>query len=102
MVWLENSHRVLKWGSECICIPYLFVDGKMHRYYPDYYVEFVDGTKMLVEIKPTNQTTAPTNENSWAQKEWARNSCKWRAAKEYCESKGMVFKILTERTIDKL
>jgi len=102
MVWLESNHHVARWGSECVCIPYLFMDGKTHRYYPDYYVEFTDGTKMLVEIKPANQTTAPTNENAWAQREWARNSCKWAAAKEFCAAKGFKFKILTERTINLL
>lgn len=102
MVWLEGCKRVTKWGSECICIPYLFVDGKMHKYYPDYYVEFEDGTKMLVEIKPLNQTHPPVNENSWAAKEWARNSCKWKAAQEFCAAKGLQFKILTENTINRL
>lgn len=102
MVWLESSSKVVRWGSECVCIPYLFVDGKMHRYYPDYYIEFVDGSKMLVEIKPSNQTHAPVNENAWAAKEWTRNFCKWKAAQEFCEAKGLQFKILTEKTIDKL
>lgn len=102
MYWCESSPSVSKWGSECVCIPYLFVDGKMHKYYPDYYVELTDGTKMLVEIKPANQTVQPTNENSWAAREWARNSCKWKAAMEFCEAKGLSFKILTERTIERL
>jgi hypothetical protein len=102
MIWLESSRKVERWGSECIRIPYLFVDGKIHSYFPDYYVEFVDGTKMLVEIKPANQTRPPVNENCWAAKEWTRNSCKWRAAQEFCASKGIQFKILTENTISKL
>ena len=102
MVWLEGCKRVTKWGSECICIPYLFVDGKMHKYYPDYYVEFEDGTKMLIEIKPLNQTHPPVNENSWAAKDWVRNSCKRKAAQEFCAAKGLQFKILTENTINRL
>lgn len=103
IVWLESSTNVIRWGSECCCIPYLFVDGKTHKYYPDYYVEFKDGAKMLVEIKPYNQTHKPTNEdNAWANREWARNSCKWKAAMEFCESKGLQFKILTEKTIERL
>lgn len=89
MTWLEQSPKVKCWGSECLYIPYLFVDGKTHKYYPDYYVEFEDGTKMLVEIKPANQTKPPTNQNVWAHKEWAKNSCKWKAAKEFCEARGL-------------
>lgn len=34
-----------------------------HTYYPDYFVEMVDGTKIVVEIKPYNQTQKPVNEN---------------------------------------
>lgn len=102
VVWLEQCSKVVRWGSECVCIPYLFVDGKMHKYYPDYYVEYADGTKMLVEIKPSNQTRPPVNENSWAAKEWAKNTCKWNAAMEYCRAKGFKFQILTENTINKL
>lgn len=102
MLWLESNKNVLRWGSECVKIPYLFVDGKMHSYFPDYYVEFADGTKMLVEIKPANQTRPPENDNCWAAREWARNSCKWKAALEFCKAKDIKFKILTENTISKL
>jgi hypothetical protein len=102
ITWLENNNKVKEWGSECICIPYLFADGKMHRYYPDYYVEMVDGTKMVVEIKPYNQTKKPINENCWAAKEYAKNMCKWKAAKEFCDAKGYRFQILTERTINQI
>ena len=35
-------------------------------------------------------------------KEWSRNSCKWKAAMEYCNQRGLVFKILTEHTINRL
>lgn len=102
IVWLENDKRVKHWGSECFCIPYMFVDGTTHRYYPDYFVEMTDGTKMVVEIKPYNQTQKPVNENCWAFKEYTRNKCKWKAAMEFCKSKGYVFKILTEKTIKQL
>lgn len=102
MIWLENCSKVARWGSECVKIPYLFVDGKMHEYYPDYYVEFADGAKILVEIKPLNQTHPPVNENSWAAKEWTKNSCKWKATQEFCAAKGFQFKILTENTINRL
>ena len=80
----------------------MFADGKMHRYYPDYYVEMVDGTKKVVEIKPYNQTKKPINENCWAAKEYAKNMCKWKAAKEFCDAKGYRFQILTERTINQI
>lgn len=98
--WLESNPAVKYWGSECIKIPYLFVkDQKMHSYYPDYFVEMQDGTCLVVEIKPSNQTNKPLNENSWAYNEYIKNMCKWKATKEFCNAKGYQFKIITEKTI---
>lgn len=102
IMWLENSDKVARWGSECFCIPYMFVDGTTHKYWPDYFVEFVDGTKMVVEIKPYNQTKKPINENCWAAKEYTKNMCKWKATMEFCKKKGYQFKVLTEKTINQL
>lgn len=102
IIWLESNSKIKQWASECICIPYIFVDGTTHRYYPDYFVEFIDGTKMVVEIKPYNQTKKPINENCWAAKEYTKNKCKWAAAIEFCKKKGYAFKILTEKTINQL
>lgn len=101
--WLEGCKDVKYWGSECIKIPYYNgIDQKVHSYYPDYLVEFNNGEKMLVEIKPYNQTIQPINENCWAYKEYIKNRYKWKSAKEFCDSKGYKFKILTEKTINQL
>lgn len=102
ITWLESNKSVKYWGSECLKIPYLYIDGKMHNYYPDYFIEMVDGSCIVVEIKPHNQTIKPINENCWAYKEYAKNMCKWRATKEFCDAKGYQFKILTEKSISKL
>ena len=102
IVWLENNEQVKNWGSECIRIPYLYIDGKMHSYYPDYFVEMVDGTKMVVEIKPSSQTKRPVNENTWVGKEYRKNMCKWKATMEFCQAKGYKFKIITEKTINNI
>ena len=101
--WLEQSNKIKFWGSECIKIPYIStIDKKTHNYYPDYFVETTDGECYVIEVKPYNQTKKPVNENGWAAKEYVRNSCKWRAALEYCDYKGFKFKIITERTINLL
>lgn len=102
ITWLENNNKVKHWGSECICIPYLYKDGSTHKYYPDYFVEMVNGDKIVVEIKPYNQTQKPINENCWAAKEYMKNMCKWKAAIEFCKNKGYIFKVLTEKTINQL
>jgi hypothetical protein len=101
--WCENCKKVKYWGSECICIKYHNpVDQKQHRYYPDFVVQLEDGTVMIVEIKPKNQTQIPDCENSWATKTYAVNSAKWSEIKKRCDEKGYKFCILTEKTIAKL
>ena len=100
--WLENNKNVKGWGSECIKIPYMYIDGQWHSYYPDYFVEFVDGRKMVVEIKPSSQTVPPKSENNWYTQEYRKNMCKWKATKEFCENKGYIFRIFTEKTMQNL
>jgi hypothetical protein len=101
--WCESCKKVKYWGSECICIKYHNpVDQKQHRYYPDFVVQLEDGTVMIVEIKPKNQTQIPDCENSWAAKTYAVNSAKWSEIKKRCDEKGYKFCILTEKTIAKL
>ena len=40
MLWCDQTPSVQEWGSEEIIIPYTSpVDGKRHRYYPDFYVK---------------------------------------------------------------
>ena len=101
--WCESCKNVKQWGSECTCIRYFNpVDQKTHRYYPDFVVEMVDGTTLIVEIKPSNQTVPPTADNSWASRAYAINSAKWATLKTICEERGYKFCILTEKTINKL
>ena len=101
--WCESCKKVKYWGSECICIKYHNpIDQKQHRYYPDFVVQLEDGTVMIVEIKPKNQTQIPDCENSWATKTYAVNSAKWSEIKKRCEETGYKFCILTEKTIAKL
>lgn len=102
ILWLEQNKHVKYWGSECFKIPYMMPDGKSHSYYPDYFVEMENGEKWVVEIKPYNQTQKPINENCWAAKEYIKNICKWKEAKQFCVNKGYKFYIFTERTIEKL
>ena len=41
MLWCDQQNSsVQEWGSEEIVIPYVSpVDGKRHKYYPDFYVK---------------------------------------------------------------
>ena len=59
MHWCDRTTSVTEWGSEEIIIPYVSpIDGKRHRYYPDFYVK-VKGKKYIVEVKPLKQTKQP-------------------------------------------
>ena len=58
--WCDLNENILAWGSEEFCIPYISpIDGKRHRYFPDFYVKTKNGDKFLVEIKPKRQTKPP-------------------------------------------
>lgn len=103
IVWCESCKKVKHWGSECTCIHYYNpVDQKSHRYFPDFVVEMEDGTTLIVEIKPHNQTIPPDADNSWAMRTYATNAAKWSTIKSLCEEKGYKFCILTENTINRL
>lgn len=103
ILWCERCEKVKHWGSECIGIPYILpLDGNVHTYYPDFIVEMVDGTIIVVEIKPSNQVEQPLTENSYSMTAWIKNRAKWNAIVEICNTKNYKFCILTEKTINKL
>ena len=57
MIYCDTNNSVLEWGSEEIIIPYLSpMDGKVHRYFPDFYIKIRQRNgsikKMIIEIKP--------------------------------------------------
>lgn len=109
MRYFDNSPNVLSWGSESVVIPYQSpLDGKVHRYFIDMVAEIKmkDGTtkKVLVEVKPEKQTYPPTITNKKSQKtmiyekyQYAVNTAKWQAAKQYANKKGYLFFILSEK-----
>jgi len=107
MVYCDRSDNILEWGSEEIIIPYRSpLDGKMHRYFPDFYVKVkqADGSvkKMVIEVKPKAQCGPPTIPKRKTKRfitevrTWGVNKAKWEAAIEWCADRNMEFKILTE------
>lgn len=108
--FLDNNPNVIKWASEEIAIPYLKpTDKKIHRYFPDYYVEYKDRfdniCKEIIEVKPATQTKAPRKGNRknilYEQLTYAINIAKWQAANEFCKKHGIKFKIVTENQLFK-
>ena len=108
MVYCDNSDNILEWGSEEIIIPYLSPwDGKLHRYFPDFYIKVRqhDGSvkKFIIEVKPKKQCSPPEKSpkrktKKWFSevKTWGINSAKWKYATNSCENNYKEFKILTE------
>ena len=103
MVKCDLDPDIIEWGSEEVIIPYISpVDGKQHRYFPDFYVKTTNGDKFLIEIKPKKYTKPPkkpaktTKRFIYETQEWARNQAKWEAATLVCKRNGWKFMILTE------
>ena len=109
MSFLDNNTNVLEWSSEEHIIPYRSpLDGKVHRYFPDFYVKVkqVDGSikESIIEIKPHHQTLEPKqnkNKNKYLTevKTYVINSTKWTAAEAYCNSRGWKFSVVTEKEL---
>ncbi len=59
LMWLDANDSVKTFAYESIKIPYVsnLKTGKIRHYIPDIFVEFVDGSKMLIEVKPSKRLT---------------------------------------------
>ncbi len=108
----DSNPNVIMWSSEEISVPYVSpVDGKRHKYYPDFLIELKNNEgkiqTLLIEVKPDKQTTEPKKPKSGRVtqryitevKRYAVNAAKWDAAKSVCENYGWQFRILTEKDI---
>lgn len=106
--FFDNNPNVLNWGSECVAIPYIKpTDGKIHKYYPDYFVHYRtrhgELKKCVIEVKPIEQTRQSRSRNPrtklYEDVTYAINLAKWDACTRWCESHGYEFKIITQKTI---
>ena len=95
----EHNPKIKKWASEPIKIPYYSrLKDKEQNYYPDYIIENSNGEKIIVEIKPYNQTIKPSSlDNLWLKETWITNVDKWNAAKDFAEKHNAKFIIITEK-----
>ena len=109
MVYFDRNENVLEWSSEEFAIPYISPwDNKLHRYYPDFMVKIKRGQMTeirIIEIKPSKYLVPPkqgkrkTKGYLYEVREWGRNTAKWESAKKYCEDRGWIFDIWTEKTL---
>lgn len=107
MTWLDKNPNVVSWASEELIVPYVSpVDGRYHRYFPDFLVKVKDKTgktkTMMLEVKPKKQTQAPPQQKRITKRyitevtTWGVNQAKWKAATEFCLDRGWEFKVITE------
>ena len=106
MVRLDEDRNITRWASEEFQIPYFDpTTNRTRRYFPDFYVENNRGDKFVFEIKPDAQTRAPANKSRQTKRYLTEvstfliNKAKWAAAEKFCEERGWVFKIVTERDL---
>ena len=110
MVYCDTNDKILEWGSEEIIIPYISPwDGKVHRYFPDFYIKVRQSSgnlkKFIIEVKPKKQTRPPKPVERKT-KRWIKevrtfgiNEAKWKHATKWCKDNDMEFKILTEEEL---
>jgi hypothetical protein len=110
MMHLDDHPRVVTWGSEEVVIPYRSpIDGKVHRYFPDFIVTKLnnEGKKetVIIEVKPAAQTRPPAVQSKVTRRyitevtTWGVNEAKWKAATEFCLNRGWQFQIFTEKEL---
>lgn len=106
---MDNNPNIKKWSSEEVSIPYVSPkDNRYHRYFPDVIYTTMENKTYMVEIKPAFQTVPPVIQEGKKRKSksylnevmtWGINSAKWKAAREYCKSRGYEFIIVTEHEL---
>jgi hypothetical protein len=131
MTWLDANEKIVKWGAECIAIPYQmthFDNGdvrvKAHNYYPDFYYEIKGengfNKKVVAEVKPMKEYLMVINLQEknlempdasksikklknfeYDLKMAQKNREKWNTMIKYCDKKGWDFIIITEQHLKK-
>ena len=108
MKWLDMREDVIEWSSEEVIIPYKHpLDGRVHRYIPDFKVKFRNKEGQIetwiVEIKPEYQTKEPAKQKRATKRylnevaTYAINHYKWKYAEEWCKDRKYRFVVLTEK-----
>jgi hypothetical protein len=114
MIYCDTNANVLEWASEEVIIPYRDpTSGKNRKYYPDFWVKYIDKEGKiairLIEVKPKRQLLEPDPKKKYNTptgrlstkyvrevKTYAVNQAKFKAAKEFCLDRKWQFQILTE------
>lgn len=112
MQMLDNSSIVSKWISEPKYLNIRYLDptagidirtGKRiprkngtSVYWPDFIVQYSDGSIDIIEIKPQKESQASFAGNTYDKLALIKNMAKWQAADRFAKSIGARFRVLTE------
>lgn len=90
--YLDKNPDVVTYYSEFLKIPYVSSvrSGKVKNYVPDVYVEYIDGSRKVIEIKPSSKLDMSVNVK------------KFNAARDWCNSNEIEFEIVTEHELKAL
>lgn len=110
MKFLDSNAEVTRIASEEMSICYNDpTQGRIRRYYPDLVIQITKDNKkqvIVLEIKPFEQTLPPKATKGKQKRTllregatYATNKAKWEAAMHFCDDKGFIFKIITEKDI---
>jgi|TARA_B110000977_G_scaffold70655_1_gene95905 hypothetical protein len=103
MKFCDENPAIQAWASEAVKIPYRNpLTGRHTIYVPDFFIQYKTkkGKNMveLIEVKPDNQTTMENaGKSKHNQAHAILNAAKWEAARAYCKSKGISFRVITEK-----
>ena len=105
MQFCDNNPNILQWASEAIHINYRNpFTGRPTIYVPDFLIIYNDANGQkhaeVIEVKPTKETTLEAAGRSpKAQAAAVLNMAKWEAARAWCKSQGLKFRVITENEI---
>ena len=92
MCYLDSHPEVQTWTYEKMIIEYVSnkSTGRTRKYYPDFYVEYKSGEKVIVEIKQKRKLAQLSTRK------------KIMAAEQWCRFNSVTFKIITEIELKEL
>lgn len=110
MRYFDENPNVIKWSSEEVIVPYKSpLDGRYHRYFPDFLIRVKNKEgkleTIMIEVKPFKETKEPkpqkrlTKNYLYEVKTWSINKSKWEAAIEFCKDRKWKFMIITEKEL---
>jgi len=104
MLFCDNNPAVLQWASEPFMIPYRNpFTGRNTVYVPDFMMVYMDKNQQkhaeVIEIKPTKEAVIESAKSIRDRASLALNMAKWDAARKWCASQGIKFRVVTEQDI---